>query len=79
MNINHDELRSLMKVLGITKASEMNCEEFMTQLPNYLEKLRALAVPKAEEYRDFLAHLNFCPECAEEFEALQIVLGDLPE
>ena len=70
MNISQDELRSLLGLLEITEATEINCEEFLSLTPGYLEKLKDHDSPDIEGYRSFLHHLNLCPECFEEFEAL---------
>ena len=76
MKITAEELRALLGLLSITEEEELNCEEFLSQTPGYLEKLRHVETPDIEGYRGFLHHLNLCPECFEEFEALSQAMRD---
>lgn len=70
MNIRKEELLALLGLLGITEPEEINCEEFLSLTPGYLERLRDAQGPVVESYRSYLHHLKICPECQEEFEAL---------
>ena len=70
MNISSEKLRALLGLLGITEPEELNCEEFLSMTPGYLEELRDHEGPAIEGYRSFLHHLKICPECSEEFQAL---------
>lgn len=70
MRITKDELRTLLGLLDVTEPEELNCEEFLAEVPGYLEKLRTLDVPRIAGYESFLHHLKICPECLEEFEGL---------
>ena len=76
MNITPQELQGLLGLLGITAAQEINCEEFLSLTPGYLEKLKEHEGPLIEGYQSFLHHLQICPECTEEFEALHTALRD---
>ena len=70
MNISREELVALLGLLGITEPEELNCEEFLSRTPGYLEKLKRFAPAEIEGYHGFLHHLKICPECQEEFDAL---------
>ena len=76
MNIQDEELRALLGLLGMTNAQELNCEEFLSQTPGYLEMLRDRAPKEIQGYQGFLHHLKICPECQEEFDILCVALRD---
>lgn len=75
MKITREELQTLLDLIGITAETEINCEEFLAQLPGHLERLRAETSPDSEQTA-FLHHLKICPECREEFEGLLDALSE---
>ncbi|MEO0478036.1 MAG: hypothetical protein AAF196_01015 [Planctomycetota bacterium] len=70
MKITAEELATLLELLGITEDHEVNCEEFLSLLPGYLERLRDKQ-ELAREHRIVKQHLTICPECREEYEGLK--------
>ena len=75
MNISHKELLTLLRLVDITHPEEIDCEEFLSLVSGYLEKIDDGHVAP-EGYDDFLHHLKVCPECLEEFEALYEAFRD---
>ncbi len=69
MKISREELLGLLRVIDLTKPEEIDCEEFLSAVSGYVEKLASgQAAPTSNA--DVLHHLKVCPECLEEFEAL---------
>jgi hypothetical protein len=77
MKMRPEDCRSLLQLLGITEKEELNCEEFLSLVPSYLERLKSLDASETADARKFLHHLELCVECSEEFEALQAALDEL--
>ena len=75
MKISREELLNLLHLVEITKAEEIDCEEFLCLVSGYVEKLVSGDL-EPEGYDDLLHHLKACPECLEELEALYGALGD---
>lgn len=69
MKIGRKELLDLLRLVDITKAEEIDCTEFLARVAGYLERLGPGGEPPAG-YEGLVHHLQLCPECLEEFEAL---------
>ena len=69
MNLGHEELRALLRLVDITRPEEITCDEFLSRVAGYLERLGDSAIPPPG-HEALLHHLRVCPECLEEFEAL---------
>jgi len=67
MRPTRDELRELLRLVAATAPRELDCDEFLARVGSLLEAWRG-GVP--DELRDVAQHLEVCPECLEEFEAL---------
>jgi hypothetical protein len=69
------EIENLMRLVGLTKDSEINCEDCLSVVSEFAERQLAgksiSAGLKAVEH-----HLSICEECREEYEALRQTLGD---
>jgi predicted anti-sigma-YlaC factor YlaD len=67
-----------MRLIGLTKDDEINCEQCLSLVAEFAEQqLAGKSIPeglKAVEH-----HLSICAECREEYEALQRVLQDLED
>ena len=68
----------LLKVLDKVRAEEMSCEDFYAQLDQFVErevqsKDAAKIMPLIRE------HLDLCPPCCDEYEALLAVLESTKE
>ena len=68
-----ENLRVLAEVLRITRPDELTCDEWLDRVGAYAEAVAAgAAKPPGSELIDH--HLEICPECREEFEALLAAL-----
>ena len=63
-----EQLRELLRVVAATRPQEIDCEQFLTRVAAYLESLGEQALPP--ELDVVAQHLEVCPECSEEFDAL---------
>ena len=69
MKATREELLALLKLVDITRVNEIDCGEFLGRVAGYVERIAAGERPP-EGYEDLLHHLQICPECLEEFDAL---------
>ena len=76
METNCEQLRDLLKALLLTKPEEIDCDVFLSSVGELLETMERRDEPQAE-LTMALQHLEICPECREEFEAL-LRANDLP-
>ena len=78
MPLSKKDLESLMRLVGLTRDREINCEECLSLVAEFAERqLAGKSIPeglKAVEH-----HLSICPECAEEYEALTRTLDTMDE
>ncbi len=63
-----EQLRELLRVVAATRAQEIDCEQFLTRVAAYLETIGDQAL--LPELDVVAQHLEVCPECSEEFDAL---------
>lgn len=73
MRITRDELVALLRLVELTEPREIDCEEFVARVAGYVERLGDAPAPPGA--RALLHHLEVCPECREELEALLRALG----
>lgn len=78
MPMSKHEIEELMRLIGLTKDSEINCEQCLALVAELAEqKLAGRSIHdglKAVEH-----HLSICPECREEYEALQRAFGEMED
>lgn len=78
MPLSKEELDGLLRLVGLTKESEINCEQCLALVSEFAEQaLAGKSVPeglKAVEH-----HLSVCAECREEYEALQEALKEMDD
>lgn len=78
MPLSKDELDGLMRLIGLTKQDELNCQQCLALVAEFAEQeLAGKSIPgalKAVEH-----HLSICSECREEYETLQQALKELHE
>jgi hypothetical protein len=68
-DLNNEQLATLLRVLGQTRPDELTCDEWLERVSGYAEATAAgLPPPPGSEL--VRHHLDLCPECLEEFEAL---------
>jgi uncharacterized protein with PIN domain len=76
MSLSKNELNALMRLVGLTKESEINCEQCLSLVAEFAEReLAGKSIP--ESVRAVEHHLNVCAECREEYEVLQQVLKEM--
>jgi hypothetical protein len=69
MGLNKDMLKGMVRAILATRPDEIGCEECFAQVDQFVEMIlggadAAAALPLVQN------HLNGCPDCREEFEAL---------
>lgn len=69
MKPTREEIEQLLRAVASTEAAEIDCEEFLARVAAYLESLQAGDEPP-RELRSVGQHLDVCPQCREEFDAL---------
>ncbi len=77
MNMTPEQIRALMSSLQFTKDYELTCDEWLAELPGYLDATPAEQAGDA--FRLVREHLDICPECREEialvFDAVREIVG----
>lgn len=78
MPLSDDQIRSLVRALGITREHEIDCGECLDLVAEYAEReLAGRPIPDALE--TVRHHLTRCGECREEYEALFTALQRMQE
>ncbi len=67
----------MVRAIAQTRPDEIDCDEFFAQMDLYAELVLA-GKPAAEALPFIQEHLERCPDCKEEFEALLEVLRHTP-
>ncbi len=76
MPMSESEIAELIRLIGLTKEIEINCEQCLTLVAEFAEQ--ELAGKSIQEGMKAVEHhLSICPECREEYEALHRVLDDV--
>jgi hypothetical protein len=73
MSQSEEMLRKLIEQIALTKERELDCGEVFAVLDQYTEAIVAGEDVK-EQYALVMQHLELCPDCLEEYEALLTVL-----
>ena len=74
MELDREQLAALARLVAKTASVELDCGEVLDRLAPYLEQ-RGQSGLEAELDR-VRQHLQVCPECLEEFEALEKLFLD---
>ncbi len=73
MSLSKKEIDGLIRLIGLTKNEEINCEQCLSLVAEFAEQnLVGKSIPetlKAVEH-----HLSICAECHEEYEYFQMSL-----
>ena len=64
MSLTPEQARALLAALRFTKDRELTCDEWLAELPGYLDSTPAGR--SGEAFRLVREHLDLCPECREE-------------
>jgi len=75
MSLSSEDFTKLLRVLDVTKVQEIDCAEFSSRVAGFVERFGPQLVPP-HGYEALIQHLEVCPECLEEFEALYQVFLD---
>ncbi len=73
MNLTGEQVRSLLEMLTLTRDSEADCNDCLSQMAEFAEvALEGRSIPQGLKCIE--EHLDRCGECREEFEALKTAL-----
>lgn len=73
MSLSSNELRNLVRLVGLTHEDEIDCEQCLSKVAEFAEHTVAdRSIP--DGLRAVEHHLSICAECLEEFQALQQIL-----
>lgn len=75
MEPNREQLANLARLVAKTAPVELDCGSVLDQLAPYLETVRG-RIELSPELEQVKQHLSVCPECLEEFEALEKLYDD---
>jgi hypothetical protein len=74
MSFTSEQINGLMSLIGLTRESELNCNECLHHVAEFAEcELTGKKVPEALEA--VRHHLTLCLECKEEYDELLKVLS----
>ena len=78
MKLSRKEVDGLMRLIGLTKDEEINCEQCLSLIAEFAEhKLAGKSVTEGLDAVD--QHLSICSECREEYEALKQALKNISD
>jgi uncharacterized protein with PIN domain len=69
MSLSREEIAELLRLIGLTRDEEIDCERCLARVAEFAEReLAGRSVPAALEA--VAHHLSICAECCEEYESL---------
>lgn len=78
MPMSNKEIEALLRLVGLTQQTEINCEQCLSLVAEFAERnLAGKSIPEGLKLVEH--HLSICPECEEEYELLRQVLGDMDD
>lgn len=73
MALSDNEIDGLLRLIGLTRESEIDCDQCLSRVAELAEQaLAGRSIPESLEAVQH--HLTLCPECREEYEALRRAL-----
>ncbi len=69
MKISLEQLRLLAQSTINTRPAEIDCDQWLERVAAYLEAMR-LNGPMSEDLAEVARHIDVCPACREELEAM---------
>lgn len=76
--LSKQEIDGLMRLIGLTRDEEINCEQCLARVAEFAEQeLAGKSIPQGLEAVQH--HLALCGECREEYEALRRALETLED
>lgn len=76
MPLSRDEIDGLLRMVGLTEDSELNCEQCLALVAEFAEQNLA-GKTIHEGLHVVQQHLSICTECREEYEALRLTLNEM--
>jgi hypothetical protein len=69
MSLSKDEIDGLLRLIGLTRDDEIDCERCLALVAEFAEReLAGRSIPAGAEA--VAHHLSVCTECCEEYQAL---------
>ena len=78
MPLSKKEIDDLMRVVGLTRDEEIDCERCLQVVAEFAE-LQLAGKSISEGLQAVEHHLSICPECRDEYEALLRSLDDVTD
>ena len=78
MSISKKEVEELLRLVALTKAEEINCEQCLSNVAEFAEQ-EFTGKSISESMKAIEHHLSICVECREEYEALQRALEEMSD
>lgn len=76
MSLSKNQIDELIRLIGLTKEEEINCEQCLSLVAEFAEQeLRGKSVSDALKVVEH--HLSICAECHEEYTLLQGALRNM--
>ncbi len=75
MKLTPNTLRQLARVIVATRPNEVDCDEWLASVGR-LAEIEHAGAPRPADLATVHQHIEVCPECAEEFRGLLLVLAD---
>ena len=76
MKLTPEQIDGLVNLIGITRESELNCEECLDRVAEFAE-IELADRPVPEALKSVEHHLSLCIECREEYQTLLKALANL--
>ena len=76
MALSKKEVEGLLRLVGLTEESELNCEQCLAVVAEFAE-LQLASQTISDSLQAVEHHLSICDECREEFEALLTALSGM--
>ena len=78
MKLNSQQIEGLMKVIGLTREEELNCNQCLDHVAEFAE-CELSGRPVSAALKAVEHHLTLCKECREEYEALREALAEVKD
>ena len=78
MALSKPEIDGLIRLIGLTRDDEINCEQCLSDVAEFAEReLEGKSIPQSLEA--VRHHLSVCADCRSEYEVLQRALKDMDD
>lgn len=76
MKLSKKEIDGLMRLIGLTKDEEINCDQCLMQIAEFVE-IELAGKSICDSLKAIQHHLTICSECQEEYETLKKALKQI--